>query len=168
MKTNVRKLAFAAILAAVAFALSGFSIPVGASRCFPIQHAVNVIGGIFLGPFYATGAAFVTSLLRVICGTGTLLAFPGSMVGAFLCGLLYKKFPYLLSAFAGEVFGTGVLGGLLSYPIAYLIMGNKEAAVFGYVVPFLIASCVGAAISVVIVFALKRTGVLKMLQHSMQ
>ena len=36
------------------------------------------------------GMAFVTSLLRNLMGTGTLLAFPGSMCGAFLCGILYK------------------------------------------------------------------------------
>ena len=35
--------------------------------------------------------AFITSLIRVLMRTGTLLAFPGSMCGALLAGLMYKK-----------------------------------------------------------------------------
>ena len=80
---NVRKLALAGILVAVGLICSPFSIPVGASRCAPIQHFINILCGVFLGPSYGVGTAFVTSLLRNIMGTGTLLAFPGSMCGAF-------------------------------------------------------------------------------------
>ena len=84
-------MALASLLAAVAVVLSPLSIPVGASKCFPIQHLVNVIAGVFLGPWYAMGSAFITSLIRNIMGTGSLLAFPGSMCGAFLCGLVFSK-----------------------------------------------------------------------------
>ena len=78
----IKRLAVSGMLTALAVALSGFSIPIGASRCFPAQHLVNVIAGVFLGPVYGTGIAFCTSLARNIIGTGSLLAFPGSMVGA--------------------------------------------------------------------------------------
>ena len=84
---NVRKLALAGILVAVGIVCSPLSIPVGASKCAPVQHFINILGGVFLGPGYAVGMAFVTSLLRNLMGTGTLLAFPGSMCGAFLCGM---------------------------------------------------------------------------------
>ena len=87
---NVRKLALAGILVAVGIVCSPLSIPVGASKCAPVQHFINILGGVFLGPGYAVGMACVTSLLRNLMGTGTLLAFPGSMCGAFLCGMLYK------------------------------------------------------------------------------
>ena len=40
---NVKKLAAAGLLTAVAVACSPFSIPVGASQCFPVQHMVNVL-----------------------------------------------------------------------------------------------------------------------------
>ena len=43
MKTNIRKVAVAGMMTAIAVALSGFSIPIGASRCFPIQHMMNVL-----------------------------------------------------------------------------------------------------------------------------
>ena len=89
-KVNVRKLALAGILVAVGIVCSPLSVPIGASKCAPVQHFINILGGVFLGPGYAVGMAFVTSLLRNLMGTGTLLAFPGSMCGAFLCGMLYK------------------------------------------------------------------------------
>lgn len=160
MKNNyVKKLALAGILVAVGIVCSPLSIPVGASKCAPIQHFINILSGVFLGPGYAVGMAFVTSLLRNLMGTGTLLAFPGSMCGAFLCGILYKYGKHLPYAYAGELFGTSVIGGLLSYPIAVLLMGSKSA-VFGFVVPFFISSFGGTILAVVLVTAMKKMKIL--------
>ena len=50
MNVNVKKLAVSAMLVAVAVSLSSLSIPIGASKCFPVQHLANVIAGVFLGP----------------------------------------------------------------------------------------------------------------------
>ena len=147
---NVRKLALAGILVAVGIVCSPLSIPVGASKCAPVQHFINILGGVFLGPGYAVGMAFVTSLLRNLMG-----AFPGSMCGALLCGLLYKYGKHLPFAYAGELFGTSVIGGLLSYPVATLIMGS-ESAVFGFVIPFFVSSCGGTVIAAVLVTAMKK------------
>lgn len=105
------------------------SIPVGASKCAPVQHFINILGGVFLGPGYAVGMAFVTSLLRNLMGTGTLLAFPGSMFGAFLCGMLYKYGKHLPLAYLGELFGTSVIGGLLSYPDRHAHHGKRKRSV---------------------------------------
>lgn len=49
-------------------------------------------------------------------------------------------------------------GSLLAFPVATLIM-SKEAALFGFVIPFGISSFAGAVISVVLIFALKKTPV---------
>ena len=154
-KVNVRKLALAGILVAVGIVCSPLSIPVGASRCAPVQHFINILGGVFLGPGYSVGMAFVTSLLRNLMGTGTLLAFPGSMCGAFLCGILYKYGKRLPLAYAGELFGTSVIGGFLSYPIAALLMGS-ESAVYGFVFPFFVSSFGGTVIAAVLVTAMKK------------
>ena len=43
-----------------------------------------------LGPDYAVAIAFLISCLRNMFGTGSLLAFPGSMIGAFIAGMAYK------------------------------------------------------------------------------
>ena len=139
-----RKAALSGLLIAIAVVFGTFSIPIFGAKMSPVQHFINVVSAVLLGPGYAVGNAFIASLLRNILGTGSLLAFPGSMAGAFLSGLLFSRFRKLAMALAGEVIGTGILGALLAYPVAALLMG-KESAVFVYVIPFLI-SCTGGAI----------------------
>lgn len=101
---NTKKLVLAAVLIALGVAASPLYIPIGASKCFPVQHLVNVLAAVLLGPWYGVSMAFVTSLLRVLIGTGSLLAFPGSMCGALLAGLLYKYSGRMSFACVGEVF----------------------------------------------------------------
>lgn len=163
-RSQVKKLVLAAILIAVGVVCSAFAIPIGASKCLPVQHMVNVIAGVILGPAYACAMAFITSLIRFLSGTGTLLAFPGSMVGALLCGILYKYTKNLAMAFVGETFGTGILGAILAWPVAVFLLG-KEAAVFAYVVPFLISTVGGSILAVALLFALDKTGVFGDLLH---
>lgn len=150
MKVNVKKLTLAGMMVAVGVSLSAFSIPVGASKCFPIQHLLNVLAGVFLGPGYAVGFAFSTALIRNLLGTGSLLAFPGSMVGAWMSAVLYKYTKKIGLALAGEVVGTGLIGGMLCYPIAFFLLGNSEAAIFTYVLPFLISTIGGSSIAAVL------------------
>lgn len=157
MQINIKKIAVSGMLVALAVALSGFSIPIGASRCFPVQHLCNVVAGVLLGPVYGGGMAFCTSLIRNLMGTGSLLAFPGSMVGALLCGLLYQYTGKLTLAYLGEVAGTGILGGILCYPVAVFLMG-QEAAVFAYVMPFLMSTLCGTVIAAVLMGALQKSG----------
>lgn len=164
MKMNVKKLAVSAMLTAVAVSLSSFAIPIGASQCFPIQHLANVIAGVFLGPWYGVAMAFCTSLIRNLMGTGSLLAFPGSMVGAFLGAILYRHSERLIMAYVGEVFGTGMLGGMLCYPVATLIMG-KEAAIFAYVVPFLMSTLCGTIIAAFLIGVLCKSGAFRYMKQ---
>lgn len=121
-----------------------------------------------VGPWWTLAQAFIASLIRNLIGLGSPLAFPGSMCGALLGGLLYKYGKKLPFAYIGEVVGTGILGGMLSYPIAYLVMGNKAAALFTFVVPFLISTCGGTLIAIVITASLKKTGVLGRMQASLE
>ena len=71
---------------------------------------VNVTCAVLLGPWWGVGVAFVASLLRNLLGLGSLMAFPGSMFGALLCGLTYHKAKQLLPTLVAEVFGTSILG----------------------------------------------------------
>ena len=167
MQFQIRKLTAAGMMVALGVCLSAFSIPIGASKCFPIQHLVNVMAGIFLGPVYGTAMAFCTSLIRNLMGTGSLLAFPGSMVGACLCGLVYQKTHRMLLAYAGEIFGTGILGGMLCYPVAVWIMG-REAALFTYVLPFLVSTIGGTCIAAVLLAALAKSGALEILKGMLE
>ena len=71
------------------------------------------------------------------------------MIGAFLAGILYRKTQKTLFAIAGEILGTGILGGLLAFPIANLIMGKKVGALF-FITPFLISTIGGSLIAYII------------------
>lgn len=144
-KSKAQKIALSGVLIGLAVIFGTFSIPIGIAKISPVQHFVNVVGAITLGPVYAVANAFVASLVRNILGTGSLLAFPGSMVGAFLAGILYRNLKKIFVAAIGEVIGTGILGALLAYPIAKLFMG-KEGAIFMFVGPFIMSCTVGAII----------------------
>lgn len=160
---NTRKLCLMALLCAVAVVGSLLSFPVFGSKCAPVQHVVNVVSAITLGPAYGLAVAFLASLLRNILGIGSLLAFPGSMLGAFVSAVCYKKSGKLSLAVVGEIFGTGILGGLAAYPIAIAFMGQNagEIAFYIYIVPFLISTTVGAIIGAFVVGALGKSGALR-------
>nr|WP_317323591.1 energy coupling factor transporter S component ThiW [uncultured Flavonifractor sp.] len=160
---GVKKLALAGLLTAVAVVGSLISFPILGSKCSPVQHMVNILCAVFLGPWYGVASAFVASLLRNLMGLGTLLAFPGSMVGALACGLAYSGTRNLGLTCASEVVGTGILGGLAAWPIATLFL-NKQAAVYAFVGPFLISTTAGALIAGAVLFALKRSGGLAVMQ----
>lgn len=165
--TNIKKLTLTAIFAAVAVVGSLFSFPVFGSKCAPVQHLVNVLCAVLVGPWWGLAAAFISSLIRNLLGMGTLLAFPGSMCGVLLAGLLYQQFKKLPYAYIGEVVGTGIIGGMLSYPIAYLVMGNKAAALFTFVIPFLISTCGGTIIAICITVPLKKSGMLAKMKEGL-
>lgn len=163
MKRNrTLRLTLAALLVAVAVVGSMFSFPVFGSKCSPVQHMVNVICGVLLGPWYAFGAGFLAALIRNLFGLGSLLAFPGSMCGSLLCGFVWKYTQKLLPTLLGEVLGTGVIGGLLAYPVAVAFMGVSSASIgfTAYVVPFLISTVAGSIMAGVIIFALQKNGAL--------
>ena len=85
------------------------------------------------------------------------------MVGALACGLAYSGTRNLGLTCASEVVGTGILGGLAAWPIATLFL-NKQAAVYAFVGPFLISTTAGALIAGAVLFALKRSGGLAVMQ----
>ena len=169
-EVNLKKLAIAGVLTAVAVAGSLFSFPVLGSRCSPVQHMVNVICAVFLGPGSGGGAAFAARLLRNLLALGSPLAFPGSMCGALLCGLAYRWSKSLSAACGAEVFGTGILGGLLAWPVAVLVMGKAagDVAFYTYMVPFLVSTAGGALIACGVLAALKRAGGLRLMQEILE
>ena len=168
-KSNTKKLAVAGAFCAVAVVGSLFSFPVLGSKCAPVQHMVNIMCAVILGPVYGVAVAFAASLFRNLLGLGSLMAFPGSMFGALLCGVVYSKTKNIPATLIGEVFGTAVLGGLCAYPVAIFFMGKNaaELAFYVYVIPFLISTAGGAIISAVLIYSLKRSGILQNMQDSL-
>ena len=161
--TRTKKLCMAGILCAVAVVGSLFSFPVFASKCAPVQHLVNILCAVLLGPYYGIGVAFCASLIRNLLGLGSLMAVPGSMIGALLCGIAFHKTKSIPLTLIAEVLGTGILGGLCAYPVAILFLGANagEVAFYAYIIPFLISTAGGAILSAVLLSALQKTGVLE-------
>lgn len=162
----VMKIALSGMFTAVAVVGSMIQFPVFGSQCAPVQHMVNVLCAVILGPGYGVAVAFLASLIRNLLALGSLLAFPGSMCGALLCGLVYWRTKNLPATLAGEVFGTGIIGGLLSYPVAVAFMGVVAGSIgyTAYVVPFLISTVAGSILAGILVKALEKGGVLKTLR----
>jgi len=157
---RTHKLTLTAMMIAIGTISSNlFYIPIGFTKVFPVQHFLNVLSAVLLGPYYAVAQAFGVSLLRNLMGTGSLFAFPGSMVGALLSSLLFWKTRKLYLAFIGEVIGTGILGAILSYPIATLLLGQK-ATLFGFIPLFIFSSFAGALLGFIILTVFLRKKVL--------
>ena len=127
-----RKAVLAGVLAAAGVALSVVSIPMGPTKCFPFQHTINVVAGIVLGPWWAVGAAFTTSVIRNLLGTGSLFAFPGSMFGALFVGLAARA--------------AKLLGPAIGKSVGFLFFSGS----------FLVSSVPGAVIGAALVWALNK------------
>ncbi|WP_214742319.1 energy coupling factor transporter S component ThiW [Exiguobacterium sp. s48] len=160
---RIQQLTWMAMLVAIAVVGSMFiSIPTGVARAYPIQHMVNVIAAVTVGPIGAVLVAFVTGLIRVITGTGSLLAFPGGMIGAFLAGIFFVRTNRVYAAALGEIIGTGVIASLIAVPYAKLLMGSTFGAFF-FVPAFLASSLTGALLGWLVLSRVKqlRPSVLK-------
>ena len=86
MRTNdaTKRIALAGVLTAIAVVGSMLSFPVAGSKCAPVQHMVNILAAVTLGPWWGVGIAFAASLLRNILGLGSLMAFRQHGRGALL------------------------------------------------------------------------------------
>ncbi|MGE8002228.1 energy coupling factor transporter S component ThiW [Lysinibacillus sp. NPDC093216] len=154
---SIRKLTIMALLVAIAVAGSTFvSIPTGIARAYPVQHAINVIGAIILGPVPTVMVAFVTAIIRILTGTGSLLAIPGSVIGALCAALAYKYSDKQWLAGVGEMLGTGIIASLIAVPYAHLLMGTSVAALF-FMPAFLTSSTIGAMLGIVVASNLRKT-----------
>ncbi|MGQ9647962.1 MAG: energy coupling factor transporter S component ThiW [Thermodesulfobacteriota bacterium] len=157
-----RNAARAVILVAIGVALSPFtSIPIGIAKINPTQHFINVLGAVLLGPWWAAGIALVIGILRNALGTGTLLAFPGGMIGAFVAGLLYRCTQKIYLAAIGEVVGTGLLGAIVSTLIVAPLLMKKTMAMGALIVAFSGSTLLGSIIGVLALKFLQRAGVIK-------
>ena len=165
LSSRTRRLALAGVFTALAIVGSFLSFPVAGSKCAPVQHIVNILAAVTLGPWYGVGIAFCASFLRNLLGLGSMMAFPGSMVGALCCGLMYSACHKLSLTCIAEALGTGILGGLAAYPVAVYIMGITPAGIFVYVIPFLISTVAGSILAFLLITTLNKSGVISMLKR---
>src|SRR5699024_5843146 len=110
---KTRKLTLTAIMIALNIELSSLDvIRLGPIKASSIRHLINVICAVFVGPWFGLAQAFISSLLRMVFGTGSFFSFPGSMVGVLLASGFYFYRKHIFMAAIGEVIGTGIIGSI--------------------------------------------------------
>ena len=154
----LRRIVVIGLLVALGTVAAPFSIPVGVAKVYPVQHAINVLAGALLGPGPAVIAAVLTSTLRNLLGTGTPLAFPGSIFGALLAGMAFRLLKRDYSAALGELVGTGLIGGFAAFLLAKWVLGFTGLA-YAIIIPFLLSSLAGSFIGLVILRFAKKNNV---------
>ena len=158
-RVHTRVVARAVILVAIGVALSPLtSIPIGIAKINPTQHFVNVVAAVLLGPWWATAVALIVAVLRNALGTGTLLAFPGGMIGAFLAGWLYRLSRSVYLGALGEIVGTGLVGALVCALIVAPVFMGKTMALGTLIIAFSGSSILGSVIGVFALRVLQRAG----------
>lgn len=164
MAMNHKKLTLTALFIALNVVLSTvIIIPVGPIKAAPVQHFINVLSAVLLGPWYGLAQAFLSSTIRVMFGTGTAFAFPGSMIGVLLASLFYYINRHLFVAAIGEVIGTGIIGSLVCIPLAW-ILHIDGFLIKPLMAAFIVSSMIGAAVSYGMLIVLKKRGLLSRLQ----
>ncbi|MDI3548886.1 MAG: hypothetical protein PWR10_2538 [Halanaerobiales bacterium] len=157
MKLPTKKIVLVGLFIGLEVLLSGTSIPVGATKVMPLQHTLNAIAGILLGPWYAALAALFTAIIRLSLGTGTIFAFPGGVFGGLVVGYAYQIIKKDYAALT-EPIGTALIGGTLSGLIFAPAIGAKGSVWF-FIYLFALSCVPGSIIGYFLVKALRLTGV---------
>ena len=152
-----RRLVLAALFAGLGVLLSPFAVPVGASRVFPFQHAINAVVGVLIGPWWAAGSALVTATLRFSFGTGSIFAFPGSPFGALAVGLAYRLLRRDEAALFEPV-GTVLVGATFGAVLISPFLGAAGGGLIALMIAFALSSVPGAVLGYVVLKALRRSG----------
>lgn len=149
-----RKLAITALLIAINVVLSSIIIiPLGPVKAAPVQHFVNVLSAVIVGPWYGLARAYIINF-KSSFGTGTAFAFPGSMIGVLLASMFYIYRKHIFMAAVGEVLGTGVIGSLICIPLAYFL-GLQDFFIKPLMITFIVSSAIGSIISYFLLLTLK-------------
>ena len=167
MRSNTRLVAQAIVLVAIGVALAPFtSFPVGIAKVNPTQHFVNVLGAVLLGPWWAVAIAAIIGIIRNAMGVGTLLAFPGGMIGAFLAGYVYRFTRNVYLGALGEIIGTGIIGAVVSALLVAPVFMGQTMAMGALIASFLASTVVGSVIGVLALSLLERAGFVELGRQS--
>ena len=142
------------MFAALGAALGWMSIPVGPMRVFPAQHAINVLSGVLIGPYWGALAALVTAAIRFTTGTGSIFAFPGSPFGAVAVGIAYRLWRGPWAGLAEPV-GTVGVGAVLSALVFAPLVGRDLGFVL-FTASFAASSLPGALLGIAVLAVIRR------------
>lgn len=151
-----QKVILTALFIALSFVLSTVIV---FPNMAPIQHVMNVLGAVFLGPWYNALSAFLSGGLRMVMGGRPFIATSG-WVGALLSGLVYHKTQNKTLTVITEIVGSGILSAILYYFPMKWGFGMTLPNAF-YFVPFFFPSAgVGAILGGFVLQLLEKRGLL--------
>ena len=163
--THLLRILFLAIWVAVGVVISPILRVEG--MC-PMAHFINVTCAVFLGPWYALLCATLIGIIRMTLMGIPPLALTGAVFGAFLSGVLYRASKgSLIAAFAGEVFGTGIIGAIISYPVMTLLWGYEGLTWMFYVPSFIMGTLIGGSLAFLFLKKLASNGMLRQVQAAL-
>ena len=119
-KTDILRMTMLAMMVAIGVVISPILRIEG--MC-PMAHLINITCAVFMGPWYSLLCATLIGIIRMSFMGIPPLALTGAVFGAFLSGVLYRASKgKLWCAVLGEVIGTGIIGSIISYPGADLVL----------------------------------------------
>ena len=132
----------------------------------PMAHLINIVCSVLLGPWYSLLCAVLIGIIRMATMGIPPIALTGAIFGAFLSGLFYRLSKgKIICAVLGEIFGTGVIGALASYPVMTLFWGKEGLSWLFYVPSFICGTLIGGSIAYVLLRKLAANGTLAQLQQ---
>ncbi len=135
----------------------------------PMAHLINITCAVFMGPGYALLCAVLIGVIRMMIMGIPPLALTGAVFGATLSGVFYKLSKgKLIAAVLGEVFGTGIIGAIVSYPVMTYLWGKEGLTWFFYVPSFICGTLIGGSIAYLLLRTLKAAGALSRIQNSLR
>ncbi len=156
-----RKTAYAVVIVAIGVALAPYtSFPIGIAKVNPTQHFLNVLGAVLLGPGWAVLNAAVIAVIRNALGVGTLLAFPGGMIGALIAGAAYRWTRRVSMAAAGEIAGTGLIAPVVSAALVAPVFMDRAIPVLALLPSFAASTLAGSVLAVLFLRLLERSGMI--------
>ncbi|WP_445265449.1 energy coupling factor transporter S component ThiW [Staphylococcus aureus] len=109
-----RKLAITALLISINVVLSSIIIiPLGPVKAAPVQHFVNVLSAVIVGPWYGLAQALISSILRVLFGTG--------VIGSLIC-IPLAYFLGLQDFFIKPLMITFIVSSAIGSIISYFLL----------------------------------------------
>ena len=78
---------------------------------------------------------------------------------------MFKHFGKTWAAAVGEIFGTGIIGAMCSYPLSAFYYGNPGVSLFTYIPAFLISTCFGTCCAIILLKFMAKAGILQKLQQ---
>ena len=135
----------------------------------PMAHLINITCAVFMGPGYALLCALLIGIIRMMVMGIPPLALTGAIFGATLSGVFYKLSKgKLIAAVLGEIFGTGIIGAIVSYPVMTYLWGKEGLTWFFYVPSFIMGTLIGGSIAYLLLKKLEVAGALSKMQESLR